>query len=296
MYPLFSKSPPLVPGFDVAGTVIRVGAQATRFRLGDKVYGRATAKLLGTFAEYAALPESCLALKPRNLSFAEAATLPLAGLTSFQALFHDGGLTLPTKGDEKVEEKNVLIIGGSGGCGLFALQMAKHAKAAVIATTCSSRNFELVRSHGATVVVDYTTHDWAVELSSIAFDLVFDAMGGDNWQKAQRVLKPGGRFVTIGADSVDEKMDVAALLKTSAQVINRKFWSLFGYTHFYIVITRNNAEDFQALTGLAESGVVVPHIENFFRLEEVSSAFVHSLQGRTRGKVAVCVDNKANAK
>src|SRR3954447_7128577 len=176
---------PFVLGHDVAGVVVRVGARVTRFKPGDEVYARPSDHRIGTFAELIAVQENDLALKPKNLTMVEAASIPLVGLTAWQALVERGQLAAGQK---------VFIQAGSGGVGTFAIQLAKHL-GATVATTTSTSNIDVVRGLGADVIVDYKTEDFETKLSD--YDLVLHSQEGKALEKSLRVLRRGGRLVSI---------------------------------------------------------------------------------------------------
>jgi len=176
---------PLIPGNDVAGTVIRVGAGVRGFKPGDGVYARPGQDRIGTFAERIAVAEGDLALKPASISMHEAGSLPLVALTAWQALV-ERGMVRPGQ--------NVLIHAGAGGVGSVAIQLAKHLGASV-ATTASGSNADFVRELGADTVIDYRTQDFEQRLAG--YDLVLDSLGGENLEKSLRVLGPGGKAIGI---------------------------------------------------------------------------------------------------
>lgn len=169
---------PLILGNDLAGVVVRVGSRVRRFKPGDEVYARPHKDRIGTFAEFIAVKEDGVALKPTALTMEEAASIPLVGLTAWQALIEKGQLK---KGQK------VLIHAGSGGVGTFAIQLAKHV-GATVATTTSTRNIELVKRLGADIVIDYKKDDFSAILKD--YDVVLDTQGGNALEKSLRVLKP----------------------------------------------------------------------------------------------------------
>jgi NADPH:quinone reductase-like Zn-dependent oxidoreductase len=171
--------PPFVLGHDVAGIVVRTGFKITRFKVGDEVYARPRDHRIGTFAEFIAINETDVALKPKNISMEEAASIPLVGLTAWQALVEVGKVKPGQK---------VFIQAGSGGVGTFAIQLAKHL-GATVATTTSTRNVELVKRLGADVVVDYKTHDFEKVLSG--YDLVLNSQEPKTLEKSLRVVRAG---------------------------------------------------------------------------------------------------------
>ncbi|SAL64976.1 alcohol dehydrogenase [Caballeronia udeis] len=176
---------PLILGNDLAGVVVRVGSRVRQFKPGDEVYARPHKDRIGTFAEFIAVKEDGVALKPTTLTMEEAASIPLVGLTAWQAMIEKGQLR---KGQK------VLIHAGSGGVGTFAIQLAKHA-GATVATTTSARNIELVKSLGADVVIDYKKDDFSLILKD--YDVVLDTQGGNTLEKSLRVLKPRGKLIGI---------------------------------------------------------------------------------------------------
>src|SRR5205085_11069667 len=176
---------PFVLGHDVAGVVVRVGARVKHFKPGDEVYARPADHRIGTFAELIAIDERDLALKPRKLTMVEAASIPLVALTAWQALVEKGQLKPGQK---------VFIQAGSGGVGTIAIQLAKHL-GATVATTTSSSNVDLVRSLGADVAVDYENEDFEAKLRD--YDLVLHSRDSKMLEKSLRVLRPGGRLVSI---------------------------------------------------------------------------------------------------
>jgi NADPH:quinone reductase-like Zn-dependent oxidoreductase len=177
--------PPFVLGHDVAGTIVRAGQKVRRFKAGDEVYARPRDHRAGTFAEFIAMNEADVALKPKNLSMEEAASIPLVGLTAWQALVEAGKVKPGQK---------VFIQAGSGGVGTFAIQLAKHL-GATVATTTSTKNVDLVKSLGADVVIDYKTQDFEKVLSG--YDFVLNSQDPKTLEKSLRVLKPSGQLISI---------------------------------------------------------------------------------------------------
>jgi NADPH:quinone reductase-like Zn-dependent oxidoreductase len=183
--PILPYKPPLVLGHDLAGTVATVGVNARRFKPGDAVYARPRDGQIGTFAERIAVKESDLALKPANLSMAEAASIPLVGLTAWQVLVERAQIRPGQK---------VLIHAGSGGVGTFAIQLAKHL-GATVATTASAANTALVKELGADIVIDYRSQKFEDELSG--YDVVLNSLDATTLERSLKVLKPGGKLISI---------------------------------------------------------------------------------------------------
>src|SRR5438876_2337737 len=176
---------PLILGNDVAGVVVRVGSNVRRFKPGDAVYARPHQDRIGTFAEFIAMNQADVALKPKNLTMEEAASIPLVALTAWQVLVERANLQ---KGQK------VLIHAGSGGVGTIAVQLAKHL-GAYVATTTSTANIALVKSRGADVVVDYKKDDFEKVLQS--YDVVLNSIGKDTMEKSLAVMKPGGKLISF---------------------------------------------------------------------------------------------------
>src|SRR5438093_5828191 len=176
---------PLILGNELAGVVVRVGSSVRRFKPGDEVYARPDKNRIGTFAELIAVREDDLAIKPKSLTMEEAASIPLVGLTAWQALIEKAKLK---KGQK------VLIHAGSGGVGTFAIQLAKHV-GAIVATTTSTANLDLVQRLGADIVIDYKKDDFETLLHE--YDVVLNSQGGETLEKSLRVLKPGGTLISI---------------------------------------------------------------------------------------------------
>lgn len=176
---------PLILGNDFSGVVAKVGAKVTRFKVGDEIYARPRKSNIGTFAEFISIHENDIALKPHNLSFEEAASIPLVGLTSYQAL-HD---ILQLQ-----KEQKILIQAGAGGVGTFAIQLAKL-MGATVATTASDAGMNLVKSLGADVIINYKTEKFEDILKN--YDAVFDTLGGNTLEKSFGVIKDGGKIVSV---------------------------------------------------------------------------------------------------
>src|SRR5438270_11389495 len=176
---------PVILGNDVAGVVVRVGSRVRRFKPGDEVYARPHQDRIGTFAEFISMNEDDVAIKPKTLTMEEAASIPLVGLTAWQALIERASLKKAQK---------VLIHAGSGGVGTFAIQLAKHV-GATVATTTSTANIDLVRRLGADIVIDYKKEDFAEVLRD--YDVVLNSLDKVTLEKSLRVLKPGGQLISI---------------------------------------------------------------------------------------------------
>jgi len=271
---------PLVMGNDLSGVVAEVGASVKQTRVGDAVYVRLDKQRIGAFAEYAAVRELDLAPKPSNLSHVEAASIPLVGLTAWQALLDRAHLERGQK---------VLVHAGSGGVGTFAIQLAKHI-GATVATTCSDKNAELVRSLGADVVIDYKKQRF--EDVCRDYDVVLDGLGGEEMERSFQVLRPGGTLVTISGPP-DPKFARAwglnPLLILAIAVMSRKVRRMAkdrGVTYDFLFMEPSGAE-LREIGGLVEAGTIKPVIDRVFPLAEAREALAYSESGRARGKVVL---------
>jgi alcohol dehydrogenase len=271
---------PLILGNDLSGVVKAVGAGVTRFRPGDAVFARMDKRRIGAFAEFAVVAETDAAAKPANLSHVEAAAVPLAGLTAWQALFEIGGLKAGQK---------VLIHGGSGGVGSFAIQLARHA-GLTVATTVGARNAELARSLGADIVIDYRTQRFEDVVSDQ--DLVFDTQAGDIQHRSFAVLRRGGVLVSIAGKPdgrLVREFGLNPLLGVLLDFLNRKSLRLakqHGVRYEYLFM-HPSGEQLAQLGRLLEEGSVRTIIDKVFPLEQVREALAYSEAGHATGKVVV---------
>jgi NADPH:quinone reductase-like Zn-dependent oxidoreductase len=255
-------------GADVAGIVEAVGRSVTGFKPGDAIFGTAT----GSFAEYACALESSVALKPENLTWEQAASVPLAGVTALQALRDKGELR---------ESRRVLINGAAGGVGTFAVQIAKSFGARVTGV-CSTRNIELVRSIGADDLVDYTCEDFL--RGSQRYDVFFDLVGNNPLREYLRVLEPNGIYIGCGGGGPDRRSTelLGSMLHAAvtAPFVTQK---LPGF------LAKVNTADLSFLADLIQAGKVVPVLDRSYALKETASAIRYLEQGHARGKVVLTV-------
>lgn len=278
--PLLPYRPPFILGHDMAGIVARVGSKARRFKVGDAVYSRARDGRIGTFAELISINEADLALKPKNLTMEEAASIPLVGLTAWQALVERAGLQNGQK---------VLIHAGSGGVGTFAIQLAKHI-GATVATTTSTANVELVRSLGADVVIDYKKEDFEKVLSG--YDVVLNSLDGDTLQKSLTVLKPGGKLISISGPPDPDFATEQGLnwfLQQVTRVLSfgiRRKAKARGVGYSFLFMRANGAQLGQ-ITSLIEAGIIRPVMDRVFPFEATNEALAYIETGRSKGKVVV---------
>ena len=274
--------PPFILGHDVAGIVVRVGPKVRRFKAGDKVYARPRDHRIGTFAEFIAMNETDVALKPKNISMEEAATIPLVDLTAWQALVELGKVKPGQK---------VFIQAGSGGVGTFAIQLAKYL-GATVATTTSTKNVELVKSLGADVVIDYKTQDFEKALTG--YDLVLHSQDTRTLEKSLRVLRPGGLLISISGPPDPEfakELKLNLFLKLVMRVLShsaRKKAKRLG-VHFSFLFMRAQGQQLSEITSLIESGAIRPVVDKVFPFEKTGDALAYVETGRAKGKVVVAV-------
>lgn len=254
------------PGRDVAGEVEAVGRNVTRFKAGDEVFGACN----GAFAEYACARESALAMKPDNISFEQAASSPVAGLTALQGL-RDKGQIQPGQ--------KVLINGAAGGVGTFAVQIAKSFGAEVTGV-CSTRNVEMVRSIGADRVIDYTREDFTS--SGQHYDLIFDLVANHSFSEHKRALTPNGTYIGAGVLGLHGKM-IGVLTGRITELVLSPFVS----QKFSSFMAKLNREDLTAIGALMEAGKVTPVIDRRYSLSEAAEAVGYAEEGHARGKVII---------
>jgi NADPH:quinone reductase-like Zn-dependent oxidoreductase len=251
-------------GVDVAGQVEAVGRNVTRFKAGDEVFGACR----GAFAEYACTSESALAAKPDNVTFEQAASVPVAAFTALQGL--------RDKGEIRAGQK-VLINGAAGGVGTFAVQIAKSFGADVTGI-CSTRNVDMVRSIGADRVIDYTQEDFTG--SGQRYDLIFDCMGNHSLFACRRVLNPKGMYIMAGGAGGPWAGPLPRFIKAL-------LLSWFVSQKLFMFLAKRSQEDLTTMHDLMEAGKVTPVIDKCYRLSEVPEAIRYLEEGHARGKVII---------
>jgi len=271
---------PLILGHDVAGVVVRVGSRVRQFKPGDEVYARPADGRIGAFAELIAITEADVAKKPKALTMEEAASIPLVGLTAWQALIERANLQPGQK---------VLIHAGSGGVGTFAIQLAKHA-GATVATTTSTDNVDLVRSLGADVVIDYKKEDFADGLRD--YDVVLNSLDKVTLEKSLRVLKPGGQLISISGPP-----DAAFARTIGASWVLRMIMGALSYgitakakrcqAQYSFLFMRANGQQLTEITSLIDDGIVRPVVDRVFPFASTKEAMAYVETGRAKGKVVV---------
>lgn len=249
---------PHVKGYDVSGRVVEIGKNVKNVKIGDEVFARPNQMDAGSIAEFARIQGDELAIKPSNLTHVQAASVPLAGLTAWQALV--------TKG--KIKEGNkVLIHAGSGGVGTLAIQIAKHFGAFVVTTT-SGKNVGLVSELGADLIIDYTIQNFEDELSDC--DLVIDTIGGETLARSFKVLKKGGKMVSIKSQDNDN--------------LAQKYG-----VHFEWFFMSPDGKMLSELAGLISQGAIKTVIDSVFRMDQAAEAFDLLATGRAKGKIVIAV-------
>ena len=255
-------------GADFAGVVESIGSSVTRFQPGDEVYGTTT----GSFAELVSVGEDVsLAPKPAQLSFEQAAAVPVAALTALQALRDKGSVEAG---------QQVLVNGAAGGVGTFTVQIAKALEAEVTAV-CSSRNVEMVAALGADQVVDYTREDFTQ--GPRRYDLMIDVAGSRPWSEVKRVLRPGATVVIVGGPKTNR------MLGPLGHMLQMTVGSAFASQKTTFFISKENTDDLATLTGLIESGKVTPFVEQTYPLDQISEAMTYLGTGHARGKLVVTI-------
>lgn len=255
-------------GVDFAGTVEAVGNNVTQFRPGDEVFGGRT----GAFAEYVCVREDrAVAPKPPNVTFEEAAAVPVAALTALQGLRDKGQIRPGHK---------VLINGASGGVGTFAVQVAK-ALGAEVTGVCSTRNLDLARAIGADHVVDYTCDDFT--RGGERYDLLLDVAGSRSWSEYERVLDPRATLVVVGAPKGTR------LLGPLSHVVKLRLAAVRSSRKAVFFIAQFNKPDLEVLRELLEAGEVTPVIDRQYELSEIADALRYLGEGHARGKVVITV-------
>ena len=273
---------PLILGHDVAGVVVKVGSRVRKFKPGNEVYARPDDLRIGSYAEFIPVKEASLALKPQCLTMVEAASIPLVGLTAWQALVEVAQLKRGQK---------VFIQAGSGGVGTFAIQLAKHL-GATVATTTSTANVKWVKDLGADVVIDYKTQDFEEVLKDC--DVVLNSQDARTLEKSMRVLKRGGKLVSISgpADpSFAAQIGAPGFVRWVIRLLSAgvRWRAKNREIDFAFLFMRANGEQLREITRLIEMGVIRPVIDKVFPFAQANEALAYVEAGRAKGKVVVSV-------
>lgn len=275
--------PSFVNGHDMAGIVTKVGTNVSKFKIGDEVYARPADFKIGTFAEYISVNENDLALKPKNISMEQASSIPLVGLTSWQALVE---IVKLKKGQK------VFIQAGSGGVGTFAIQLAKHI-GAFVATTTSAANTELVKSLGADLVIDYKSEDFSTILKD--YDVVLHSnREAKVLENSLKILKRGGTLVSLTGPPTGKDAKKLGLGLTFQIIMNlmsfkvRRNAKKLG-VNFNFLFMRADGTALNEITNLIEGGFIKPVIDKIFPFEQTNDALSYVESGRSKGKVVIKV-------
>jgi len=271
---------PLILGHDVAGVIIKVGKNVKKFKVGDEVYARVRDHRIGTFAEFIAINEADAALKPKNISMEEAASIPLVALTAWQVLVE--------KAKIKKGEK-VFIQAGSGGVGTIAIQLAKHL-GATVATTASAKSFDLLEKLGADIVIDYKNSDFENRLSN--YDVVLNSQDKETLEKSLRILKSGGKLISIsGPPTPDFAKEIKApwfvkiILSLLSSGIRKK--AKVKNVDYSFLFMKADGEQLNEITKLIEAGIIEPVLDKVFPFDKTNEALSYVESGRAKGKVVI---------
>ncbi len=259
--------------YDVSGTVVEIGNEVTNFKIGDLVYSRVPQEQMGTIAEYVAVSSAAVSKKPGNLSFEEAAGIPLAGLTALQSLEYAG-----IKKDDKV-----LIHAGSGGVGSFAIQYAKS-KGAYVYTTTSTSNVQWVKELGADRVIDYKKQDYKTIVKDA--DIVFDTLGQHYTSEAFEVVKQGGKVVSVVGPMDEASAKMFGMLEYKLPEAIAKL-SNDKNAEYKFIFMHPNGGHLNEIKSLMEDGKIKPIVDKVYQFDESIAAFEHLATGRAKGKIII---------
>ncbi|MGM7635009.1 NADP-dependent oxidoreductase [Bacillus sp. Hm123] len=277
---LLNYKMPLVLGNDFSGVIVKMGENVTEFQVGDEIYDRPRKSRIGTFAEYIAIHKDDIAIKPKNLSFEEAAAVPLVGLATYQA-FHD---IMQLKPNDKV-----LIHAGSGGVGTFAIQLAKL-MGAYVATTTSSKNEALVKRLGADKVINYRNENFEDILSD--YDYVYDTLGGEVLKNSFKILKPGGKIVSLSGTPNYRFAKASGLNYWKSLLFKfatRKLTALEKQyqVEYHFLFMKPSGIQLEVIREFIEAKKIVPIIDRIVLMDDIQKAFEYAESGRAKGKIIV---------
>lgn len=271
---------PLILGHDLAGIVTKVGSKVKRFKVGDAVFARPADYNIGTFAEYIAVNENDIALKPSNISMEEAASIPLVALTVWQAIVEKAKLK---KGQK------VFIQAGSGGVGTIAIQLAKHL-GATVATTTSTDNIDWVKELGADIVINYKTQDFESILKD--YDLVLNSQDAKTLEKSMNILKPKGKVISISGPpdvTFAKEIGLSWFLKIVFSLLSNKVRKQAKKRNidYSFLFMKADGKQLSEIGKLIEADVIRPVVEKVFSFDEMNEALTYVASGRAKGKVVV---------
>ncbi|MFH6991681.1 NADP-dependent oxidoreductase [Flavobacterium sp. FlaQc-48] len=271
---------PLILGHDLAGVITKAGKNVKNFKVGDEIYARASDHHIGTFAQFIAINEKDAALKPKNLSMEEAASIPLVALTAWQVLVERAKI----KGGQKV-----FIQAGSGGVGTIAIQLAKHL-GAVVATTASAKSFDLLNKLRADFIIDYKNSDFEKMLSN--YDVVLNSQDKKTLEKSLRILKSGGKLISISgpptpdfANEIKAPWFIKIILSLLSSGIRKK--AKDRNVDYSFLFMRADGKQLNEITKLIESGIIKPVVDKVFSFEKTNDALSYVESGRAKGKVVI---------
>lgn len=271
---------PLILGHDLAGIITQVGTKVTQFKIGDEVYSRAADFNIGTFAEYIAVKEDNVTLRPSNISMEEAASLPLVALTAWQALVESADLQ---KGQK------VFIQAGSGGVGTMAIQLAKHL-GATVATTASEKSFAMLKELGADVLIDYKKEDFETILKD--YDVVLNSQDTKTLEKSLRILRPGGKTISISGPPTPDfarAIGAAWFVKIALSLLSygiRKRAKKAGVNYSFLFM-KANGKQLQEISKLVKQNVIRPVVDKVFSFDQANDALEYVAAGAVKGKVVL---------
>ncbi|WP_406843296.1 NADP-dependent oxidoreductase [Flavobacterium soyae] len=271
---------PLILGHDAAGVVVQAGKNVKKFKIGDQVYARPADHRIGTFAEFIAIDEKDAALKPKNISMEEAASIPLAALTAWQVLIERAQIKAGQK---------VFIQAGSGGVGTLAIQLAKHL-GAVAASTTSAKNFDLLKDLGTDIVIDYQNSDFENILSD--YDVVLNSQDQKTLEKSLKILKPGGKLISISgpptpdfAKEIGTPWFIKIILSLVSSGIRKKARN--KNVEYSFLFMKADGQQLSKITALIEADIIKPVIDKIFPFDKTNEALSYVESGRAKGKVVV---------
>ncbi|WP_210150331.1 NADP-dependent oxidoreductase [Chryseobacterium scophthalmum] len=271
---------PLILGHDVAGVIIKVGSRVKNFKVGDEIYARPSDFHIGTFAEFISINEKDVALKPKNLTMEEAASIPLVGLTAWQALVEKS----------KVQKgQKVFIQAGSGGVGTFAIQLAKHL-GATVATTASEKSFNFLKNLGADVLIDYKTQNFEDVL--IDYDVVLNSQDSKTLEKSFEVVKSQGKIISISGPPTlvfAKELNLPWYVKFATKLLSSKVRKITKKqnVNYSFLFMKANGKQLAEITKVIESGKIKPVIDKVFPFENTNAAVKYVESGRAKGKVVI---------
>lgn len=271
---------PLILGHDVAGVITQVGTKVIQFKVGDEIYSRVADFNIGTFAEYIAINEDDVSLKPNNITMEEAASIPLVALTAWQSLVERANL----KKDQKV-----FIQAGSGGVGTVAIQLAKHLGARV-ATTASEKSFAMLKELGADVLIDYKKEDFEAILKD--YDVVLNSQDTRTLEKSLRILRPGGKAISISgpptpdfAKAIGAPWFVKIILSLISYGIRKKAKKI--NVDYSFLFMRADGKQLREISNLIKQNIIRPVVDKVFSFDQINEALEYVERGRAKGKVVV---------